>query len=438
MRKLLMLFALLSPVSVSAQAHTQCVSSMRRYVTEQAAQVDAIACTQLASVLRDSVQGGALLDSLNARLVPSRELQSKMSETSGATGTAAAVSAVPSVRPVGLASGSLAVVGTEGGTGAISSLSVNPLVSFLLADGAGRANEALAKYSRFLDVSAFFPAKDPDANADGKLDYFGFRLRLNWTGLSAGDSVWSAADRELGRVVSSEVSIEAGIEDALLALDTAEQVEACARAILGQRLTEIEVACGSSIDLEMDAAAYGRLSRALAAVRDKADSEYWGFDIRMDYGDPTLGDVPGASGASYFIGAALGRRIGTGENLSPLGYRARAGLRFASLDQPDTTHVAFEGGAALELSRTYNGRQLSLSGGIEMRYGGETALASELRTNYLVWRAALSVPFTEEHSIAISVSRPISGRSHITPTFSIGADWGLLFPGAAGGGQAGF
>ena len=91
---------------------------------------------------------------------------------------------------------------------------------------------------------------------------------------------------------------------------------------------------------------YGDLSRALSAVREKADSRYWGLDLRADFGDPTLGQVTDASGKFYFVGAAIGRRIGGGDGLSPLGYRARGGLRVASLDQPDTTHLAFEGGGS--------------------------------------------------------------------------------------------
>ena len=94
----------------------------------------------------------------------------------------------------------------------------------------------------------------------------------------------------------------------------------------------------------------------------------------------------------------------------------------------------FEGAGALELTRTRTGRQMSLAGGLEMRYGGQTDLARELRTNYLAWRAALTVPFTEANSVTISVSRAIDGESHITPTVSVGADWGLLFPAVAGGG----
>lgn len=440
MKRIVLWLALLMPTGLSAQA--KCVATLANLDGPDlpAEAVETAACPVLAGVLVDSLWGSGLIDSLNVgrqrnvREALHRDLQSTMSETSGAVGSPAQASAIPSVRPVGIASGALAAVGTEGGAGGIASLSVNPFVSFLLAEGAADATSALARYARLLDVSAFFPVTDLDANGDGKLDYFGFRLRLNMTGLSAGDAVWDEANRQFSEMIGAEGLLRGRILAALAVLGEADEIARCAAAIITTEQIPIEQACGVSIDVDIDQSVYGELSRALSAVRDKADSKYWGLDLRADFGDPTLGQVTDASGKSLFLGAAIGGRIGGGDGLSPFGYRARGGLRVASLDQPDTTHVAFEGGAGLELTRTRNNQQMALSAGLEFRYGSDTGRADQFQTNYLLWRAALSIPFTGSSSVTISISRAIDGGSNITPTFSVGADLGLLFPDLGGGG----
>lgn len=41
----------------------------------------------------------------------------------------------------------------------------------------------------------------------------------------------------------------------------------------------------------------------------KADSKYFGLDLRFDSGDPTLGSKPGAAGTRLFGGLARGRTL---------------------------------------------------------------------------------------------------------------------------------
>jgi hypothetical protein len=353
-----------------------------------------------------------------------RLLQPTQSETSGASGSAAQSAAVPSVRPVGLAAGSLAAVGTEAGAGAIASLSVNPVVAFLLQTGASQASNALARYARFLDVSAFFPIRDPDADENGTIDYFGVRVRVNLGGLDAGDEVWTEASSEFESLMSAEALMEGQIRKLLLLADN---VDACADAI--ERQAAISAGCGQDLEVTApDDEAYARLARALQVVRNKADSRYLGLDLRADFGDPTLGAVPRASARSLFLGASAGwRPTGEGNVVSPFGVRGRLGLRSTRLDLPDTTHFAVDGGIALEASRSYQGQQLSLTGGLEFRYGSETGRADQFQTNFLTWRAGLTLPLTEANSVSVSLSKPLDGDS-ISPTFGISGDWSLLFP----------
>ena len=53
-------------------------------------------------------------------------------------------------------------------------------------------------------------------------------------------------------------------------------------------------------DLEVAA----QLRQELARIRRAADANYFGADIRMDFGDPTLGAVENARGRSFFAGLA--------------------------------------------------------------------------------------------------------------------------------------
>jgi hypothetical protein len=431
--------------SAPAQAQQEvCIPAAREFVRAgllSGAIAPRAACSVLANTLvTDSLQGSSLVDSIQAgfrqNAVAPRDLQSSMSETFATGGSVAQTSAVPAVRPVGLAAGSLVAVGTQAGTGALASLSVNPLVSFFLEEGADSLQAALARYARLVDVSAFFPVDDVDADDDGKLDYFGARVRVNFSGLSAGDAVWSKADSLFQEILDVDARLVNDIRDAMLAMTDPAAVTACASTILTQQIDSIQSVCGTSFDFSArDPADYGRLSRALAVVRDKADSRYWGLDLRVDFGDPTLGEVAGASGKFGFLGLAYGGRVGGDEERAgPIGYRLRGGVAVAALDQPDTTHFAVEGGAAVEVTRTRMHQQLSLSTGVEFRYGSDTGRDDQFRTNFLAWRTSLAIPVTEANSVTVSFSTALDGEDNTTPSFSIGADWGLLFSGRGGGG----
>jgi hypothetical protein len=77
-------------------------------------------------------------------------------------------------------------------------------------------------------------------------------------------------------------------------------------------------------------------------------------------------------------------------------------------------------------------QQISLSSGLEFRYGKDTGRDAQFRTNFLAWRTSLALPITSRNGVTVSFSTALDGEENTTSTFSIGADWGLLFPGLGG------
>jgi hypothetical protein len=67
---------------------------------------------------------------------------------------------------------------------------------------------------------------------------------------------------------------------------------------------------------------------------------------------------------------------------------------------------------------------LTLSAGLEARYGGEAAREAELQTNYTVFRFALTVPVGDGAGIAVGLSAPIDGG--VSPTLTVNVNWSVL------------
>ena len=92
------------------------------------------------------------------------------------------------------------------------------------------------------------------------------------------------------------------------------------------------------------------LRRELEGVRRQADSTYFGADIRVDVGDPTLGAVQNSAGTFLFAGLAYGRRVpGTPSTGARYGLVSRLGVRHAKLDSSTETDIAVEGGVVQPL-----------------------------------------------------------------------------------------
>ena len=342
------------------------------------------------------------------------------------SGSLAQGDAVPAVTPTGLASGSLALVGSEGGDDALVALGLNPAVLFFINE----ASSALARYSRLMDLSVFVPLKkehEESAEGDGGPDYVGARLRLNWLGAGAGEKLWQSADSLLTDWFAKS---ETQVQLILVLLREAPDLKACASALASNaEAPVINAGCGRPLQLGVDDNAAARLGLELERIRRSLDSRYFGADIRVDWGDPTLGAVENASGTFLFAGLAYGRRFtGADEGDPELGLRMRLGARHATLEHNDSTSFAVEGGLGLELARVLDQQEVTAAAGLEFRYGdGDGGSDKQFQTDYLVLRSSLVIPVTPSNSLSIAVGVPVAGA--ISSYLSVNFNWGLMLPG---------
>lgn len=343
-------------------------------------------------------------------------------------GTPAQGHAVPSVQPAGVASGSIAAVGTNAGTDAIAAISVNPAVLALGED----ASRRLAAWARISDLTVFIPISqigEGGAASDSKTPkYFGVRARWNWTGARAGDEVWTGArtlfEQWLARASRNDVRVKD-------LLSRAPDLEACAKALVdGLPEAAVVAGCGSAFTFDIDLAEAARLRDELAKVRRAADARYFGVDLRFDQGDPTLGEQPGARGTYLFGGFAFGRKFGAASEAARTGFRARLGLRHAKLDAVAETEFAAEGAAGFEFSRDQGEQEINGSIALEFRHGNaEESLLTTLQTNAGVVRGSFVLPVAAGNSMSLNAGIPIWGG--VSPTLSVNFNWGLLLSGGA-------
>ena len=362
-----------------------------------------------------------------------RDLQGRGSQQAALEGTPAQGHAIPSVQPAGVAAGTIAALGTDAGQGAIAALSVNPATLFL----AQQVSEQLAKFSRLADITVFVPITSATttaattttgttgsaaANRPGTLRYFGARLRLNVTGISSGSTVWNKAD-ELRTAWIKTLVVKATELGAILA--KAPNVSGCVTDLLGPHAA-VATVCGAPFEFAPDLNQASQLREELTKVRREADSRYFGADIRVDSGDPTLGAVANSSGQFLFAGVSMGRRLNTAEG-GTAGIRGRVGIRNAKLDTQATAEFGVEGGIGFELARYLGEDELDVSGAIDFRYSkAPEALRERLQSNFSMLRGSLSIPIGGANSVSINLGLPISGA--VSPTLSVNFNWGLLLP----------
>jgi hypothetical protein len=371
-------------------------------------------CFQLAAQMVDS------LTRLLYRPAP-RDVQRE--GTGAATaGSLAQSEPVPGVQPLGIGGASVAAVGADSGAKAIVAITVNPAIFFTSPN----QSDVIARASRIADLTALFPVDDLDRDKDGKVDYFGARLRLNFTGSKAGGTLIKAGEALL-KAVRAETDLALRLEPFLA---KAPRVGDCYDALLAKRQDEARIAeeCGGQFRMQLDEKQYEDIRRKLADARAEADSKYFGLDLRFDFGDPTLGAVENARATSINAGLALGHQFLGAEPTGPsAGIKARAGGRYTHLTDLEETGYAFEAAFGFEGRRPLDqGQAITASAGFEFRYGGKGSIEDELQTNYTVFRAALAVPVAGTTGLTLAVAAPIDGP--ISPVLSVNFNWGLLFP----------
>ncbi len=276
----------------------------------------------------------------------------------------------------------------------------------------------------------FFPVSGLDKNKDGRLDYVGVRARVN---LTAGSQVGALFD-ELRHTFREVVRAEGALVDSLaIVLARAPDVSGCATALTAARggAATAGESCGTTFAPGLETAAYDHLRDLTRRAREQADAKYFGLDLRLDVGDPTLGAVPGASGTSLLAGIGFGRRFGPPDGATA-GMRGRLGVRYVALDDTNVTDFAVDGGVAFEATRPLETQRLDLSAGVEFRFSGARAMAQPLQTRFLVVRGSLTVPLADATSLSVSFSAPLVGS--VSPTLSINANWHLLLAGLLGAG----
>jgi hypothetical protein len=388
------------------------------------------ACFALAGFIVNELRRGEIAEILKpgsvrvADVFSQRDLQNRTSQQAELSGTPAQGHAIPGVQPAGVAAGTIAALGTDAGQDAIAALSVNPAVLFL----AEAASEQLARLSRFADVTVFVPVSglteegEPPSTDRGKLRYFGARARLNFTGLSAGSAVWNEADRLLRERITTAARSASSLHSLLRA---ATDVKACTDALLDARTSAaVTTACGAPFGFTPDMSQARQLRDELSKVRRAADARYLGADVRVDFGDPTMGAVENARGQFLFAGIAAGRRFAA-RGVAGSGVRGRLGLRHAKLDIDDEAELAAEGGIGFELSRLVGEDELSISGALEFRYSNAPAnLKEQFQSDFTMLRGSIILPITSGNSLSINVGAPIAGE--VSPIFSVNFNWGLL------------
>ena len=399
----------------------------------------ALACNALAGFIIDALteSSSRLIltpDSISvAAIFSQRDLQNQTSHRTNTSGTAAQGHAIPSVQPAGVAAGTIAAIGTRTRQETLAALSVNPAVLFLT----NHATERLARLARLADVTVLLPVSAgtaEDAAVTGhpsdRLRYFGTRLRLNLTGLSAGTTVWEQAEAILRTRIAAAALALGTLERLLEAEGT--DVAVCATALLenDESLGAVESACGVAFGFEPSSDTAMELRRQLAGIRRSADAQYFGLDLRLDVGDPTLGEVDNARGRSLFAGLSGGRRFG---RTAGIGIRGRLGIRHAILESESRSEFAAEGGVGVEVSRSFDdGREVNIAGAVEFRHGNAPAnLTERFQTDFVMLRGSISLPVTNGNSVSINVGTPLVGN--VSPLFSVNFNWGLLLPEQAAG-----
>jgi hypothetical protein len=330
---------------------------------------------------------------------------------------------VPGVQPVGVGGASIAAVGADSGTKAIVALTINPSV-FLTSPS---QSDDVARLSRIADLTVLFPVDNLDRNKDGKVDYFGVRLRLNFIGSKAGGEVLHKAGEALLRTVQAEANLASRVESLL---SSAPHVGGCYDALLAKRQDEARIAsdCGAPFVMDLDPKKYEQLRAKFSDARAEADSRYFGLDLRVDFGDPTLGAVADARATSIDAGLAWGRQLLGVEPTGPsAGLKARAGMRYTHLSDLKQTSYSFDGVFGFEGRRPLEqGQAITVSAGFEFRYGGKRSAEDQLQTNFTAFRAALAVPIAGATGITLAATAPIDGP--ISPVLSVNFNWGLLLP----------
>jgi hypothetical protein len=366
------------------------------------------------------VLANAIVTDLSAKAwLEQRDMQSSGSGSAAPAGTPAQAGAVPTIQPTPLASATLAAVAQDSGANVITAVSINPAMLF----SSTTDPDEVARLSRLLDLTVFFPVDRLDSDGDGRLDYGGARIRVNLTASSQASALQRNVRQRLTAIVRNELLMANAVADVLR---TAPDPQACAVDLTREEAAAADIlaTCGADVSRHVDDAAHAALRRAAAAAREEADARYVGLDLRFDSGDPSLGRIRNAAATALQGGVGFGRRFNPVAIGASAGIRGRLGVRYVTMRDTTLSDWQLDGGLALETARLMESQRLELSAGFEFRYSGNREASDILRTRYAEFRAGVVVPIAGSTGIAMSMSVPLMGD--VSPVLSLSGNWQQL------------
>jgi hypothetical protein len=365
--------------------------------------------------------------------VDPRDLSATRDQTTAAPGDVTSP-----VEPVEAAGGSLAAVGTDKGAGALAAIAINPSIFFVDPSN----TQAVARWSRFTDVTLLVPANDvddgeeKDAEEDGDegTDYVGIRWGLNITGLRRGSALHEAVKNAYDQFLAGGTTQIQQVTSLLTAAESDDDLKNCMTALLAAESLDADAKAriAESCDGVPDPAdpnVIRALQDAIQAARIQADSRYFGLDLRADFGDLSLAGIDTVSGTSIFGGVGWGRRSVRSTDAA-MGLRIHAGGRYwdtedeEDTEDEDDANFAVEGGAAFEAIRFYDYQRLTLVAGLDGRYQSMGVADGEDEASINL-RGSLNVPITPTASVSVNLVAPVVGERR-GPVLSIKANWRLL------------
>jgi hypothetical protein len=390
------------------QAHCRAYAVERRFMTQSQS---GDACFIVANAIVTDLSAKAWLEP--------RDVQSSGAGNAAPAGTPAQTSAVPTIQPTAFAAAALAAVAQDSGADVITSMSINPLMLF----SSSNDPDVLARLSRVMDFTVFFPLDGFDQDDDGRLDYAGARARVNFTSAKQASALQRIVRQRLTRIVRNELTMANQVHAVLLA---APEPAACAQVLVKDDAAtdDIVASCGEAVSTRVDDRDHIALRRAAAAAREEADARYLGLDLRLDVGDPSLGRVRKGAATALQGGVGFGRRFNPASAGATAGFRGRLGGRYVTLRDTALSDFQLDGGVAFEASRVVGVQRLELSAGIEFRYSGKEDDAEILRTRYAEFRAGINLPIAGSAGISMSASTPLTGE--ISPTLVFNGNWQQL------------
>lgn len=393
-------------------------------------------CDDLAARVTGQVGGAFFLRAAASRardtalLVTPRKTQSTRGMEANSAGAPGQGEAVAATQPTAIASANLAATGTDNGAKTLATISLNPITLF----GGASDAAAAARWSRFGDLSVLVPISDASTSTD-KLGYFGLRLRLNLTGLKAGDRLLRQVDTAFKATLQMRADLLQQLTEAFEALGDSDAISACADAVVKAKGGDRPAECGGRVTLGFSETSYRAFREVLARAREQADAKYFGLDLRFDTGDPTLAGDSTRDVTALQAGLAFGRRsVGSDPRATAFGLQGRVGARYSQLrSQSDSVTWSLDVAVGFEASRLVSETQaVRFTAALEGRYAGESKpVAEQHQTDNLVLRGGLQIPVMGGTSITVAGTAPLTGE--VSPTLSVNFNWALLMSGLASG-----